>query len=109
MLFYLTLVPSLIDMTGVTATGWLELVLDARCHVGDRRSVLDAPGGEGEDFPPEQPHDPSHQPNQQRHDGLGGGGDSGRLTGGLRENGPASSMPLAAQPIFTSRHAYGDG
>ena len=27
MLFYLTLMPSLIDMTGVTATGWAELVL----------------------------------------------------------------------------------
>jgi threonine/homoserine/homoserine lactone efflux protein len=27
MLFYLTLVPSLIDMKGITAAGWLELVL----------------------------------------------------------------------------------
>jgi len=27
MLFYLTLMPSLMDMTGVTATGWAELVL----------------------------------------------------------------------------------
>ena len=102
MMFYLALLPTIIDLASVSVVGWVELTVDHGRGPGRHRPRLGARCGAGAQAAEEQARHEDRQPRQRRHHGRRCRRDRGALLRCIEiQVRPACKWQFSALPVLS--------